>query len=101
MANIAANKHGGEFDDELLKSVLEEIPTDTINVDLMGFSEEELSDIMQEVPTILEYEEKEIRPYHMTHVLLSFPPEKMILIKEHLEKIIEIEGVEYEQGSNG
>lgn len=45
--------------------------------------------------------EEEIHPFTKTHVLLSFPPEKLVLIKEHLDKILLIEGVEYEQASNG
>ncbi|MDD5234478.1 MAG: ParB N-terminal domain-containing protein [Syntrophales bacterium] len=48
----------------------------------------------------LDYEEKELRPYRMSHVLLSFPPEKLLEIQKHLEKIIKTEGVEYEQSSN-
>lgn len=74
MANIAANKHGGEFDLPKLAGVLEEI---------------ELQD-----------HEEEIRPYKKTHVLLSFSPEVLASIKDHLEAIIATKGVEYEQGSN-
>ncbi|HSW62190.1 MAG TPA: ParB N-terminal domain-containing protein [Dissulfurispiraceae bacterium] len=48
----------------------------------------------------LDHEEKELRPYIMSHVLLSFPPEKLLEIQKHLEKIIKIKGVEYEQSSN-
>jgi ribosome-associated toxin RatA of RatAB toxin-antitoxin module len=41
-----------------------------------------------------------LRPFVKTHILLSFPPEKMIDIQEHIEKICLIENVEYEQSSN-
>lgn len=44
--------------------------------------------------------EEDIRPFKKTHILLSFPPEKMIDIVQHLEAIRKVEGVEYEQGSN-
>jgi hypothetical protein len=63
-------------------------------LELTGFSTEEL------LKEPLEHEEKELRPYRMTHVLISFPPEKMIEVQRHLEAILEIDGVEYEQGSN-
>lgn len=42
----------------------------------------------------------ELVPYKRTHVLLSFPPEKMIHIQKYLQKITEFSFVEYEQGSN-
>lgn len=45
-------------------------------------------------------ENKTIQAYEMTHILISFPPEILLQIQPHLEKIIEISGVEYEQGSN-
>lgn len=41
-----------------------------------------------------------IKPFIQTHVLISFPPEKMIYLQELLEQITKIEGVEYEQSSN-
>lgn len=41
-----------------------------------------------------------IKPFIQTHVLISFPPEKMIHLQEILEQITKIEGVEYEQSSN-
>jgi len=48
----------------------------------------------------LDYKQWDLKPYKKTHVLLSFPPELFARIEEHLEKIIAIEGIEYEQGSN-
>jgi hypothetical protein len=42
----------------------------------------------------------EIQPYHRTHVLLSFPPEKMIELQELLQKIKNFSFVEYEQSAN-
>jgi len=41
-----------------------------------------------------------IKPFIQTHVLISFPPEKMIYLQELLEQITKIDGVEYEQSSN-
>lgn len=39
-------------------------------------------------------------PYKRTHVLLSFPPEKMVHIQKYLQKITEFPFVEYEQSNN-
>lgn len=44
--------------------------------------------------------EEDIRPFVRTHILLSFPPEKILDIEPYLEAIRKIAGVEYEQGSN-
>jgi hypothetical protein len=92
-AMIAANRHGGEFDVPMLDEILADL--DDVDAELLGFSEEDLFPEKE-----LEYEEIELRPYRMTHVLLSFPPEKMMHIQRHLDAILRIEGVEYEQGSN-
>jgi hypothetical protein len=48
------------------------------------------------------YERKEIelKPYKNIHVLLSFHPDRMPDVIRHLEKIKNIDGVEYEQSSN-
>lgn len=52
-------------------------------------------------PEILNKEiEQIIKPYHRTHVLLSFPPDKLIELQPYLEKILQINEIEYEQSSN-
>jgi hypothetical protein len=47
-ANIAANKHGGEFDDLLLKELLEEIKLEEplLDMELIGFDEKEINAIL-------------------------------------------------------
>lgn len=45
-------------------------------------------------------EEKEIKGFVKTHILLSFSPDLFIEIKEYLQKIKDTVGVEYEQASN-
>jgi len=44
-ANIAANKHGGEFDFPKLKDLLVEIDTGDLDMELVGFDQPELNDI--------------------------------------------------------
>lgn len=44
-ANIAANKHGGEFDMVKLKDLLVEIDDGSVDMELTGFDEHELQDI--------------------------------------------------------
>ena len=48
----------------------------------------------------LDYKEEKIQPYKKTHVLISFDPEKLVDILEHLEAIIREPGIDYEQSSN-
>ncbi len=43
---------------------------------------------------------EDLRPYKRVHVLLSFPPEVLSEIEEHLSKIVDHPQVEYEQGQN-
>ena len=54
-ANIAANKHGGEFDDELLAALLKdlsEIPD--FDADLTGFDDKEISNILSSITKKIE-----------------------------------------------
>ncbi len=44
-ANIAANKHSGEWDFPILKDIFVEIDTGAIDIELTGFEEMELKDI--------------------------------------------------------
>lgn len=42
----------------------------------------------------------ELVPFRQTHVLLSFPPEKMIEIQDVLQKLSNLPFIQYEQASN-
>ena len=44
--------------------------------------------------------EVELKPFKRTHILLSFPPEKMGVIQPLLQQICDHSFVEYEQGNN-
>lgn len=49
-ANIAANQHGGEFDDELLGALLKELSeTPDFDVDLLGFDSSEIDTILASI----------------------------------------------------
>lgn len=60
--------------------------------------EYEFSDDLQK--NNLTKKEIEIKPYKKTHILLSFPPNKILDLKPFIDKILEIEEVDYEQSSN-
>jgi len=47
-----------------------------------------------------ELKEIELKPYSKSHVLLSFHPDKLIKLQPFLDKILLVEGIEYEQSSN-
>jgi hypothetical protein len=94
-ANLAANRHGGEFDLPQVEEVFSDLKELGADLELTGFSDEDFKKMR------LEHEELELQPYRMTHILLSFPPEKMIDLQTHLDEILKIPEVEYEQGSNG
>ena len=96
LGNLAANNQGGENDEDMLQSLLADLENLDIDLSLSGI-DLFFGDDQGELEEVTE----EIRPYRMTHVLLSFPPEKLMDIAPLLEKIYAIEGVEHEQASNG
>jgi len=61
-------------------------------IDLEGIKLEKIDD-WQEKEEVLEN-------FKETHILLSFHPDLFAKIQPHLEKIVQIEGVEHEQSSN-
>lgn len=42
----------------------------------------------------------ELKPFRQTHVLLSFPPERMIDLQDILQQLSDLDYVEYAQSSN-
>lgn len=91
LANTTANKNFN-LDNEMIDVIVEEFDIDEeeVGVELNENQELQKGNIIKE----------NIKPFIQTHILLSFPPEKMIDIQEYIQKITEIEGVEYEQSSN-
>jgi ParB-like chromosome segregation protein Spo0J len=96
-ANLRLNKTGGEWDFDALANEfeIEELMEE-------GFSEKELRIGVESAAekSEREAEEVDIKPFKQTHVLLSFPPEKLLDIQDHLDAIREVDGVEVETGSN-
>ena len=80
----------GEWDFQDLAQNWNADELETWGLDLPELDQDEKGTIVKE----------NINPFIKTHILLSFPPEKMIDIQEYIEKICLIENVEYEQSSN-
>jgi ParB-like chromosome segregation protein Spo0J len=80
----------GEWDFQDLAQNWNADELETWGLDLPELEQDEKGTIVKE----------NINPFIKTHILLSFPPEKMIDIQEYIEKICLIENVEYEQSSN-
>jgi ParB-like chromosome segregation protein Spo0J len=62
-----------------------------------GFEEEELTGSKDEK---LKEQSEKLKFYKMVHVLVSFPPDKYLEVKELIESIKQIDGVEIEQSAN-
>jgi len=88
---IKDNTSGGEWDWEILAN-----EWDSDELEAWGLDLPEDDNDNQKGKIVKE----NIKPFIQTHVLISFPPEKMIYLQELLEQITKIEGVEYEQSSN-
>jgi hypothetical protein len=93
--SLLANSHFGEFDFEMLNTDFADINFGKIGLDisLPAFD-------FEEKPAAKKPEVRELKPFEQTHVLISFPPERMIDLQELLEKIKQFEFVEYDQSSN-
>jgi len=93
--NLADNKIGefAEWDIPGLDTISDDLRKLDIDVSLDGFEEKKNKEPIKS-------KQEEIKPYKKTHILLSFPPEKIIELQPILEKIINMEDIEYEQSSN-
>ena len=92
--NIRSNKNTGEFDFELLQ---ENFEIDDLKD--WGFEEEDKTNI-EDFDSPEKINEDEYKPFKKTHILISFEPFLFDKIKTHIENILKIEGIEYEQASN-
>jgi hypothetical protein len=90
--NIRSNKNTGAWDFDLLVNNFE--LNELID---FGFEEEELTGSKEEK---LKEQSENLKFYKMVHVLVSFHPDKYLEMKELIESIKLIEGVEIEQSAN-
>ena len=88
---ITDNASFGEHDWEMLNQDWDLGELTEWGLDVPVFEEKEEKGVIKEINII---------PFVKTHILLSFSPEKMILIQDLLQQIKDIDGIEYEQASN-
>lgn len=86
---IKDNLNAGTWDKQLL-----ELQWDTNQLTDWGMPDMGLGKVSRPI------EYKELSAFKKTHVLISFPPEKIHLVQSLLEKIKSTPGIEYEQSSN-
>ena len=79
----------GEWDWELLGNLFEEDQLGEWGLDIK---------IEEEEPN--EKETKKLKPYKKSHILLSFPPEKIVELQPILDQLLNYDYLEYEQASN-
>ncbi len=106
-ANLAANKHGGDWDEIKLKEVMNELAKEGVNdLEITGFDKLEIESLILDENSKLHCEEEleektvKLKEYKKTHILISFNPDIFSSVKKHIEEISKIEGVEIEQSSN-
>ena len=88
---ITDNVEFGENDFEILSKDWDE-------TELMDWGMESFE--ANESKTDFLIEDKEISGFKKTHILFSFPPQLFIEIQDYIQKIKDVEGVEYEQSNN-
>jgi hypothetical protein len=102
---LIANQQYGDVDFDMLDIFLADVDLDLDNlgIDMTGFNstmESITKEMVSEPKEKKVAETKELRPFKRVHVLLSFPPEKIIELQQLLEKIMAFDFVEYDQISN-
>lgn len=85
---IRDNINNGEWDYDMLANEWETEELISWGLDIPGVSES------------FKPKELELKPFKRTHVLLSFPPEKMAELQHLLQQITAFSFVEYEQSNN-
>lgn len=90
----------GEFVDGLsehIQSIKDELADDGLFLELRM---DKLRDEIKQGGDDCIYREEKLKPFKRTHVLLSFEPQVLPEIADHLLAIMKIGDVEYEQASN-
>ena len=83
------------FDLDKLATELADLLDAGLNMTQFGFDEDSPG-----LSSDLVLETKSLKPFRRTHVLISFPPERLLDLQDLLDQIRAIDGVEYEQASN-
>jgi len=97
---LIANTHAGEWDMDIFEEFFGDVDLDSIGLDF-EFEATDISEAIFELEKPKKQKEvRELKNYEKTHVLLSFPPEKLLDIQDLLEKLKSFEFIEYEQSSN-
>lgn len=98
---IADNKMAlnAEWDEELLKIELNSLVNEGFEVDVIGFSKEELKDIFADEKNLLEVDET-LRHKEFVRCLISIPVDVAIEVKQAIDAIIGYDGVEVDYGNN-
>jgi hypothetical protein len=61
----------------------------------------QFAETLDHAPTLSKMpEDVELKGFNKTHILISFPPDKLLKIQDHLNAIKEVQGIEFEMGSN-
>lgn len=99
-ALLAISSNYGKMTQQRFNDFVLDIPEDwlktTIHFDALSKNfEKSLKPVIAALPETIE-----LKPFSKTHILISFPPEKLIEIEALLKPIIEKDYVEFEQGSN-
>lgn len=97
--NLRSNITLGEFDFDKIVADFDDI--NLAEIGLLSQDLDSMKDMITETTQKeLKPEKKELKAFKKTHVLLSFPPDKILEVEEVLGKLIEKDYIEYEQSSN-
>jgi ParB-like chromosome segregation protein Spo0J len=97
--NLRSNISSGQFDFDMIINEFEDISLDEIG--LLNQDLDSMTDMINETTKEdLKPEKKELKAFKKTHVLLSFPPDKILEVETALKDLITKDFIEYEQSSN-
>lgn len=65
-----------------------------VNVESLNMNVSETEDYLTPIDKI---KKENLKPFRRTHILLSFDPQKLLLIQDKLNEILLTDGIEYEQ----
>lgn len=101
-AMIAANRFGrlGQDDQSILAEVLSEVRNTVSDTDLLGFSEDEILDLQSQAEPQLPENKKELRPFRIARVLISYEPEHASIVSTAIKALRGVSGIEVLRGNS-